>query len=916
MNSSQVLAHQLEGINDRLIRPLVSAGITGLTPVQLACLPHCLAGEDVLAKAKTGTGKTLAFLIPTVQRLIAGTRAPIPVDGVDSVDPVRAIVLSSTRELAAQIESQAKMLTAQLEHFNIEIVLGGSSITPQRERLDPKSVPSGEFRYGGIVDLMIATPGRLTEHVETTPGFEARLGGLETLILDEVDQLLDGGFQRNIEALISKLPKQRQSLCFSATVPDRLLKVLNVALRSGHAVVDCVGEEVDTHAAIEQFYMFHSLEESMLALYDAIWAEVGRRPEDYKILAFLPTARQTQFSTAVLKKMGLNLMEIHSRIKQNERTSVSDRFRAGNQMILLSSDVSARGVDYPDVTLVVQVGAPSTREVYIQRLGRTGRSGKSGSGLLLLCDFEKQFLEQLKGLPIREAARGVASESDVARVRDMSREVDDDLAAQTYRAWIMANNGMRKLYKWTKQLMVNNADLYARAVLGRESTPLLQRDLVIQLGLQGLDGLNIVETLPSADSEPCLAGLVAPEEEEKVVVKINRFDLNAGLRKDGKAAAEAIMALSAADALALQAKLEADGEAMVASFKILSAWVTVSRETSAPPATKMEPADAKAAPDAAVSGFKITFPLAGSVEGVKSAARPVIEFKNVCFDASASDSKEASGSCPGFTGTLTLSSRVGVHGSGSSGSLLMSALSRHRPLLENEGEISCHCGLRMAHVRDLDRHGKHQESTLMNYISWRFQKGYDEELQQLLLASASPSSPCDERREALEVLSRRPQGNSFMYEVRWESRDENERSWESAAALRKMGLSGLILACDERSVSNQRPLTRREIVKHCEAFGVDAASCCDKKLGSFSPNLRGLASLAAAFWTKPHLVILEELSASLDADALAGVEEAVKNFKGGVLLLDSARKFVENVCHQTWNLEGGSLRVEDMVKAK
>lgn len=587
-DEAQTLAQQLEGIDESLIKSLVNAGISGLTPVQRGCLPHCITGEDVLAKAKTGTGKTLAFLIPTVQRLITSTRAQ-----VNGVDPVRAIVLSSTRELAAQIVSQAKMLTASLPDFNIECVLGGSSITPQRERLDPKSIPTGEFSYGGIVDLMIATPGRLTEHIETTPNFQERLGGVETMILDEVDQLLDGGFQRNIEAIISKLPQNRQSLCFSATVPDRLKAVLKIALKPEHAVIDCVGEAVDTHAAIDQFYKFHSLEESMLALYATVLSEIERRPDDYKILAFLPTARQTQFSTALLKKMGLNLMEIHSRIKQNERTSVSDRFRTGNQMILLSSDVSARGVDYPDVTLVIQVGAPSTREVYIQRLGRTGRNGKSGSGLLLLCDFEKPFLEQLKGLPIHEEARRASGgDADVIKVREMSRAVDEDLANQTYRAWIMANNGMRKLYKWTKQQMVNNADLYAKAVLGRESTPPLQRDLVIQLGIQGLDGLNIVDTVPSDDPEACAQAA----EEEKVVVKINRFELNAGLRKDGKAAAEAIMALSSEDALALQAKLEADGEADVAGFKILSAWVTVSKETNASQSTaKIEPAQTSAA---------------------------------------------------------------------------------------------------------------------------------------------------------------------------------------------------------------------------------------------------------------------------------------------------------------------------------
>ena len=413
-------------------------------------------------------------MLPTVQNLISNNtyKQLLP----DGIDPIRALVLSSTRELANQIVTQAEKLTSLIPSFNIECVLGGTSINPQRERMDAKA--NGQNKYTGVVDLMIATPGRLLEHIESTNDFVTRLSGLEVLILDEVDQLLEGGFQKNLEVIISKLSPLRQTLCFSATLPDRLMPVLSMALKDDHVVVDCVGkiaeDNVDTHAAIEQLYCIHPIEQSFQILYSSILEEIARKPTDYKILAFLPTARQTQFTTAVLRHMGLDgVLEIHSRIKQNDRNKTSDLFRATSQVILLSSDVSARGVDYPDISLILQLGAPSTKEVYVQRLGRTGRNGKTGVGLLLLCNYEESFLKQLKGLPITK--KDILFTDTVSRgINDAATLIDDDLATQTYRAWLQSMIGQRKGLKWSKQDMVDYANRYANFVLGRGTKVIIQ----------------------------------------------------------------------------------------------------------------------------------------------------------------------------------------------------------------------------------------------------------------------------------------------------------------------------------------------------------------------------------------------------------------------------------------------------------
>ena len=560
-----------KGVREEFVQALSDAGVKELTPVQSECLPHCLAGIDVLAKAKTGTGKTFAFLVPTFERLALGN-ARVPL--AEGVDPVRALVLSSARELGTQIVTQAEKLAAAMPQCNVETVMGGASVTPQRERLDPSIVERFSAQYGGPVDLMVATPGRLIEHLHTTSGFGARLAGVEVLVLDECDMLLDGGFQRDIEEIIGALPSSRQTLCFSATVPDKMLAVMGLALRSDHVVVDCVGEvTADSHAKIVQRVVVHPLERSLVTLYALIREEMAHHPGSYKIMAFLPTARQAQFSTAVLKEMGLDVLEIHSRRTAGERTYASDTFREHTKQILLSSDVSARGVDYPDVSLVLQVGAPATRDVYVQRIGRTGRAGASGAATLLLCEYEKGFLSALKGLPIEQVgSTDLGSAEELRTVHEAATRVDDEVASQTYRAWIMAMNGQRKALKWSKADIVTNANLYAREVMGRTAIPALPRKTAVECALVGLAGL-VIEEEPSAADVAAEEAAAGPQLE--LLVKFDFAALGLAFKKEAMAAKAAVLALSEQESLALQASLDTNGEATVGGYKITSLMVTL-----------------------------------------------------------------------------------------------------------------------------------------------------------------------------------------------------------------------------------------------------------------------------------------------------------------------------------------------------
>ena len=564
------LALAAPGIREELVRALADAGVKELTPIQSECLPHCLAGSDVLAKAKTGTGKTFAFLLPTFERLArSNSRRPLP----SGVDPVRALVLSSARELGTQIVTQAEKLAASLPQYNVETIMGASSVTPQRERLDPSIAERFSAQYGGVVDVMVATPGRLIEHLHSTSGFAARLAGVEVLILDECDMLLDGGFQRDIEEIISALPAGRQTLCFSATVPEKMLAVLGLALRPDHVVVDCVGE-VTADSQIVQRVLVHPLERSLVALYALIREEMASHPDTYKVMAFLPTARQVQFSTLCLVEMGIAVLEIHSRRTATERSYASDTFRKHTKQVLLSSDVSARGVDYPDVTLVLQVGSPATRDVYVQRIGRTGRAGASGAAILLLCEYEKSFLSTLKGLPIEHmASDNLGSVEEMRAVRAAAARVDDEVATQTYRAWIVAMNGQRKALKWSKPDIVTNANLYAREVLGRTTIPTLPRKAAVECALVGLAGLNIEETPSDADAAAEAKAEAAPQLE--LVVKFDFAALGLAFKKDAMAAKAAIVALTEPESIALQASLDSIGEAMVGGYRITPLMVTL-----------------------------------------------------------------------------------------------------------------------------------------------------------------------------------------------------------------------------------------------------------------------------------------------------------------------------------------------------
>lgn len=340
--------------------------------VQAATLPTIIKGLDVLAQAKTGTGKTLAFLVPALQRLVTA-RNP---------SGVSILVLSPTRELAQQIAVAAEGLLggAFAGHFGVQCVVGGTNVNTDIKNLKTRRA-----------DVLVATPGRMIDLLENSD-LKARLGGLSTLVLDEADRLLDAGFRRELLKILEALPDRRsvprQTLLFSATLPAEVHSISSIALLPDHRFISTLkDEDVNAHKHVVQESLVVEPKDVIAATVEVLRREemlAGERggfkgelgccrrirwvqqviSAHTPVMVFLPTARAAGLYYEIFAALptGWPVWEIHSRLSQSKRTKATDEFRAADRGVLFSSDVTARGIDVQGVTGVVQVGLPSSGE--------------------------------------------------------------------------------------------------------------------------------------------------------------------------------------------------------------------------------------------------------------------------------------------------------------------------------------------------------------------------------------------------------------------------------------------------------------------------------------------------------------------------------------------------------------------------
>lgn len=454
-------------------RATKDAGYERMTIVQEATLPSILKGKDVLAKARTGTGKTVAFLLPAIEVIL---KSP-PISRDERRPPIIVLVICPTRELAGQAATEAERLLKYHANIGVQVVIGGTNLSAEQKRLQANPC-----------QMLVATPGRLQDHIENTPGFSQRLMCVKVLILDEADRLLDMGFRKPIERIIAAVPKERQTLLFSATVPKEVHQVSQLALKREHEFINTVEEgSEETHSKVVQSSMVASHESHFSIIYAILKGHISQDPE-YKVLVFCITAMMTRLVAEILSELKLNVREIHSRKSQAYRTRVSDEFRKSKGLILVTSDVSARGVDYPDVTLVIQVGIPPDREQYIHRLGRTGRKGKEGQGILLLAPWEEYFLKTVKDLPITKApAPTIDSEMNMKVKRALSH-VELGAKESAYQAWLGYYHAMKGI-GGDKSRLVVLANEFSRC-MGLDTPPAIKKLILSKMGLRNVPGLR------------------------------------------------------------------------------------------------------------------------------------------------------------------------------------------------------------------------------------------------------------------------------------------------------------------------------------------------------------------------------------------------------------------------------------------
>ncbi len=356
------------GLGPDLLRAVAAVGYSEPTPIQSEAIPAVLKGRDILGIAQTGTGKTASFTLPMIEKLSQGrAKARMP----------RSLILEPTRELAAQV-SESFQIYGQNHKLNMALLIGGVSFDKQDQKLTRG------------VDVLIATPGRLLDHIERG---KALLSGVQILVLDECDRMLDMGFIPDVERICRLIPFTRQTLFFSATMPSEIRRLSDTFLHTPLKIeVTPPASTVDT---VTQFIAKVPREPKLKR---QALRQLLRHEKIKNAIIFCNRKRDVAIVATSLEKNGFNVSPLHGDLDQSIRTQTLDKFRNGEIDFLVASDVAARGLDIPDVSHIFNYDVPTHAEDYVHRIGRTGRAGREGCAYLMSTPAESKYLVAIEKL--------------------------------------------------------------------------------------------------------------------------------------------------------------------------------------------------------------------------------------------------------------------------------------------------------------------------------------------------------------------------------------------------------------------------------------------------------------------------------------------------------------------------------------